>query len=325
MRKINKIFWRSDDPLVHGAFKPVLPFQSFRNKSDYLWWIAFLRLSQDYWWICQEQGDCLDQRLRSVWGLIGNVFEYDNFQSWWMSQSNAAFAEQQTAPKVTDLTIYSQFMDLNAEGRMLVEIPFHLSDEHIVEQLLSLLADIPKEVRFYKSTANQQLVKISTKERRQLPILYQVALLDRLIDCAKLSNNQHSSWLSKMRFYEMGIAIDVSPSAKPSRFDSSSTRTDKQNRVRALVSQKKKQADAMIANVEVGSFPLKAKVETKARWTPDQKKRLKAAIEEGRWLNSTSIASEYCFLGNQLDLLDLTNRTHEQTLSVLRSFSKIGR
>jgi hypothetical protein len=294
-------------------------------KSDYLWWIAFLRLSQDYWWICQEQGDCLDQRLRSVWGLIGNVFEYDNFQSWWMSQSNAAFAEQQTAPKVTDLTIYSQFMDLNAEGRMLVEIPFHLSDEHIVEQLLSLLADIPKEVRFYKSTANQQLVKISTKERRQLPILYQVALLDRLIDCAKLSNNQHSSWLSKMRFYEMGIAIDVSPSAKPSRFDSSSTRTDKQNRVRALVSQKKKQADAMIANVEVGSFPLKAKVETKARWTPDQKKRLKAAIEEGRWLNSTSIASEYCFLGNQLDLLDLTNRTHEQTLSVLRSFSKIGR
>jgi hypothetical protein len=294
-------------------------------KSDYLWWIAFLRLSQDYWWICQEQGDCLDQRLRSVWGLIGNVFEYDNFQSWWMSQSNAAFAEQQTAPKVTDLTIYTQFMDLNAEGRMLVEIPFHLSDEHIVEQLLSLLADIPKEVRFYKSTANQQLVKISTKERRQLPILYQVALLDRLIDCAKLSNNQHSSWLSKMRFYEMGIAIDVSPSAKPSRFDSSSTRTDKQNRVRALVSQKKKQADAMIANVEVGSFPLKAKVETKARWTPDQKKRLKAAIEEGRWLNSTSIASEYCFLGNQLDLLDLTNRTHEQTLSVLRSFSKIGR
>ena len=29
-------------------------------KSEYLWWIAFLRLSQDYWWVCHEHGECLD-------------------------------------------------------------------------------------------------------------------------------------------------------------------------------------------------------------------------------------------------------------------------
>ena len=190
-------------------------------KSDYLWWIAFLRLSKDYWWICHEHGECLDERLRNVWAVVGNIYQYDNFQSWWISKSKTSFAEQTRPPQVIDVSVYSQFMDLSDEGRMLVEIPFHLSDELIVKQLLSLLAHIPKDIRFYKSTANQQLIKISTKERRQLPILYQVALLDRLIDCAKLSNSEHSSWLTKMRFYEMGMAVDISPSAKPSKFDSS--------------------------------------------------------------------------------------------------------
>lgn len=294
-------------------------------KSDYLWWIAFLRLSQDYWWICQEHGECLDERLKRVWSYFGNIFQYDNFQSWWISQSERAFSEQAKPPQVTDITIYSQFMEVSTEGRLLIDIPLHLSDELIVEQLLALLKAFPKEVRFYKSTANQHLVTISTKERRQLPILYQVALMDRLIEAVKVSNRSDLSWLAKMRFYEIGMAINISPSAKPARFDTLATRTEKQNRVRSAVSQKKKQADAIIANVEVGSFPLKAKVESRARWTPDQKRRMKLAIERGEWLNSTSIESEYCFLGNQLDLLDMTNRTHEQTLSVLRSFSQINR
>ena len=294
-------------------------------KSDYLWWIAFLRLSKDYWWICHEHGECLDERLRNVWAVVGNIFQYDNFQSWWVSKSQESFAEQIRPPQVTDVSVYSQFMELSDEGRMLIEIPYNLSDELIVEQLLVLLSNIPKEVRFYKSSANQQLIKISTKERRQLPILYQVALLDRLIDCAKLSNSEHSSWLTKMRFYEMGMAVDISPSAKPSKFDSSATRSDKQNRVRSLVSQKKKQADKIIANVEVGSFPLKAKVDVCARWTGQQKRAYKEAIENGEWMSQINIENEYRFLGAQLDLLDDTNHTHEQTLSVLRSFSQIGR
>ena len=294
-------------------------------KSDYLWWIAFLRLSKDYWWICHEHGECLDERLRNVWAVVGNIYQYDNFQSWWISKSQESFAEQKRPPEITDVTIQSQFMGLSDKGKMLIEIPYNLSDELIVEQLLVLLSNIPKEVRFYKSSANQQLIKISTKERRQLPILYQLALLDRLIDCAKLSNSDHSSWLSKMRFYEMGMAVDISPSAKPSKFDSSATRLNKQNRVRSLVSQKKKQADKIIENVEVGSFPLKAKVDVFPRWTSQQKRAFKEAIEGGEWMSQITIENEYRFLGAQLDLLDDTNHTHEQTLSVLRSFSQIGR
>ena len=292
-------------------------------KSDYLWWIAFLRLSQDYWWICHEHGKCLDERLTNVWAVVGNIFEYDNFQSWWISKSQESFAEQKRAPQVADVTIHSQFMNIRDKGRMLIEIPYNLSNDIIVEQLLVLLSSIPKEIRFYKSSANQQLIKISTKERRQLPILYQVALLDRLIDCAKLSSSEHSSWLTKMRFYEMGMAIDISPSAKPSKFDSSATRLDKQNRVRSLVSQKKKQADAVIANIEIGSFPIKTKVQPKARWTPDQMRRLQVAVKEGRWLASSSIESEYSFFGTQLDMLCQLIPPNERAILALRSFRNL--
>ena len=294
-------------------------------KSDYLWWIAFLRLSQDYWWICHEQGECLDERLKKVWSVVGDIFQYDNFQSWWISQSQVAFAEQAKPPKVTDVSIYSQFMDFSSNNSLLIDIPLHLSDDLIVEQLLDLLKQFPKEVRFYKSTASLELVDISTKERRQLPILYQVALMDRLIEAVKMSKRTDLSWLAKMRFYEIGMAIEISPSAKPSKFDSTTTRTEKQNRVRSLVSQKKRAADAVIANLEIGKFPLKSKVSVSPRWTTDQKRRMRVAIDNGEWLSSTSIEGEYCFLGKQLDLLDMTNRTHEQTLSVLRSFSQINR
>jgi hypothetical protein len=294
-------------------------------KSDYLWWIAFLRLSQDYWWICHENGECLDERLKKVWSVIGNIFQYDNFQSWWISQSQSAFAEQIKPPKVADVSIYSQFMDFSSNNSLLIDIPLHLSDDLIVEQLLDLLKQFPKEVRFYKSSANLELVDISTKERKQLPILYQVALMDRLIEAVKMSKRTDLSWLAKMRFYEIGMAIEISPSAKPAKFDSTTTRTEKQNRVRSLVSQKKRAADAVMANLEIGKFPLKSKVSVSPRWTTDQKRRMRLAIDNGEWLNSTSIEGEYCFLGKQLDLLDMTNRTHEQTLSVLRSFSQINR
>jgi len=294
-------------------------------KSDYLWWIAFLRLSQDYWWICHENGECLDERLQKVWSCFGNIFQYDNFQSWWVSKSHEAFAEHVNPPKLCDVTIYSQFMEVSSKDKLLIDVPLHLSNELIIQQLIELLSNFPKETRFYKSTANQQLADISTKERKQLPILYQVALMDRLVEAVKVSNQHELSWLAKMRFYEIGMAIDISPNAKPTKFDSLATRTEKQNRVRSAVCQKKKQADAVIANIEIGSFPIKTKVEVKARWTTDQKRRMKSAIEQGDWLNSTSIEGEYCFLGNQLDLLDMTNRTHEQTLSVLRSFSQINR
>ena len=95
---------------------PSLPFPSkkaelsFAGKSEYLWWLAFLRLSQDYWWLCHEEGHCLDLRMCTVWHTFGNVFEYDTFNEWWQNKAELVFAETTKPPKVTDITIQSQLL-----------------------------------------------------------------------------------------------------------------------------------------------------------------------------------------------------------------------
>ena len=45
-------------------------------KTLYFWWIAYLRCSADYWWICKEKGRCEDERLHEVWKHFGNIYEY---------------------------------------------------------------------------------------------------------------------------------------------------------------------------------------------------------------------------------------------------------
>ena len=47
--------------------------------SLYFWWLAFLRCSKDYWWCCQQGGQCMDERLVQVWKDFGDIFKYQCF------------------------------------------------------------------------------------------------------------------------------------------------------------------------------------------------------------------------------------------------------
>ena len=42
-------------------------------KTLYFWWIAYLRCSPDYWWICKENGQCEDERFIKC-GSILEIF-----------------------------------------------------------------------------------------------------------------------------------------------------------------------------------------------------------------------------------------------------------
>ena len=53
------------------------------SSSLHFWWVAFLRCSKDYWWICQQKGNCLDSRLVKVWQDFGDVFQYNSLMQWW--------------------------------------------------------------------------------------------------------------------------------------------------------------------------------------------------------------------------------------------------
>ena len=64
-------------------------------KTLYFWWIAYLRCSADYWWICKEDGRCEDERLHRVWKHFGNFFEYRTLLHYWQEHAHHLFDSPQ--------------------------------------------------------------------------------------------------------------------------------------------------------------------------------------------------------------------------------------
>ena len=64
-------------------------------KTLYFWWIAYLRCSSDYWWICKENGQCDDERLHRVWKHFGNIFEYSTVLHYWRERAHRLFDSPQ--------------------------------------------------------------------------------------------------------------------------------------------------------------------------------------------------------------------------------------
>jgi len=120
---------------------------SFACKSEYLWWIAFLRLSKDYWWLCHEEGRCQDLRMCTVWHTFGNVFQYNTFNEWWQQKAELVFAEMTRPPKVCDITIQSQLLMMERDQHALLEIPLYMSDQEILDQVLTLIHLYPAIAR----------------------------------------------------------------------------------------------------------------------------------------------------------------------------------
>ena len=63
--------------------------------SLYFWWLAFLRCSKDYWWCCQQNGECQDSRLVKVWEDFGDIFKYQCFMHWWQENGSCLFDSPQ--------------------------------------------------------------------------------------------------------------------------------------------------------------------------------------------------------------------------------------
>ena len=67
------------------------------SSNLHFWWVAFLRCSKDYWWICQQKGQCLDTRLVKVWQDFGDVQRYWREDQRWTPNMPAASRDQQYA------------------------------------------------------------------------------------------------------------------------------------------------------------------------------------------------------------------------------------
>jgi hypothetical protein len=71
------------------------------------WWWEYLRLSKDYWLLCQKTKggvpDTHDERLAEIYQDFGNVHDC-SFEEWWRRTGSELFKEQKLPPRVQQIT-----------------------------------------------------------------------------------------------------------------------------------------------------------------------------------------------------------------------------
>ena len=96
--------------------------------------------------------------------------------------------------------------------------------------------------------------------------------------------------------FEMGRYLDVSPKNKVLNTDTAQASANKRNAVRNIFSQTKDSSMELVANVEIGRFPCKDRVESCPRWTAQQQADLDHAVRSGQWHSATWLEKEHAFL-----------------------------
>ncbi len=287
------------------------PRLRFRSAEDSLeavregvhrWWWEFLRLSKDYWLVCQTSQRprvaTQDREMARVYRAFGDVYNC-TFDEWWLDRGSWVFREREQFPKVTEVARRpTERTSLQmGEDHIWVDIPLKLSRRTIQRQLGRIL-DAYDELR-----VNNRL-ELSTSAFKLNPVQFRVHTLRQVYEVHCLHREligkpralkhigQGKGFEQRADLFRIGKLLRVSPSNESSRGDPQEI-TKRQNRMRASVSRLLRRSELLIANVEQGVFPSFKSVspQQRARFTGEQ---LEAHAElESQWwsLNLTSSLS----------------------------------
>ncbi len=271
--------------------------QTAITASLYFWWLAFLRCSKDYWWCCQQGGQCMDVRLVQVWEDFGDVFHYQCFMHWWQENGAKLFDSPQMEIRFNKYLASGLELLINSDlviarpGMVCIAIPLYLETEVARTAIWHAWESARVRGAHYDKDARYQLCKLDLKGRKTIVPAYRTWALNICVqNCADTDGLKH--WGS----FEMGRHLKLSPRNQIRDKDTLENRKRKQNLLRTTFWQSKKTAADLIANVEIGKFPCKNKVAQCQRWTPEQQFLLDKAIEAGQWQPSNWMDQEYLFM-----------------------------
>lgn len=297
-------------------------------KSLYFWWIAYLRCSSDYWWICKENGRCDDERLHRVWKHFGNVFEYSTVLHYWRERAHRLFdSPQQSLDFETEVSVPGGVKLLDpsvitgaCDDKFYVSVDKALVRDAAMNAFQTLWERAIQSGRRHITDAPLQPSRIDPKSRRTIVHAYCAHVLEDL--CKK---SLPSDFFSHWRNYEMARFLNIFGRAKPEPSDSIRIMRRTQGCVRTLFGQKKLAAQQIIANVEIGIFPSRRKVLRIPRWTTCQEKRLHQAIIDREWRPRNWLLGEHQFLLPHLDLVTRTSTLPNQpaVLLAVKDFSEL--
>jgi len=246
----------------------------FRNPEDSLqqvregihrWWWEFLRLSQDYWLVCQtsqrHRVETQDPELARVFRAFGDVYKC-TFDDWWLDRGSRVFRELEKFPRVSEVPRRAQerFAHKMLEDHLWVDIPLKLSRRTIQKQIGKIL-DAHEEQRLRnRLEMSTSMFKLNPVQFRlhTLQKMHEVFALHReLVDkprALKAMGQGTQAYQRRADLFRIGKLLRVSPSNENLRGESEQI-AQRQNRMRASVGRLLKRTDLLIANVERGVFP----------------------------------------------------------------------
>jgi len=262
--------YRRDDLLLNDA-----------QRSPYYWWWAYLRLSKDYWWVCQRKGVADDMRLRDMYRDFGKVYEM-TFEQWWDKRGVALFSEQVALPAVREINPHDMQLSREWERHLLLEIPVNLTERTIISQVRKLIRQHPEREVQRTSTAQRKLAKLIGIRQDVIESAYAVWRLHyesrdgRTVE--RIGQAQGTKSL-----YQIGKELRLVKTCMPAATDDKARAAKRVNGMKVAVSRMLARANNLIANAAVGTFPSIQTPRELIVWRTVQQRKLDEAVAAGHW------------------------------------------
>jgi len=231
------------------------------------WWWEFLRLSKDYWMVCQTASGGVaktrDEQLARVYRDFGNIYDC-TFEQWWIRRGALIFHEEVEAPRVRQIEgeHRSRARQRQNDNTLLVEIPLILTKRTVQRQ-------IGKILKKHEEQRTRNVLHHSTSRYPIKPVRYQPLALQRMHEVWCLHRElilkpialgeKTDSRAQKNDLFRIGKLLNLNYQYARPHEDEFEMRSN-QLKMRIIVSRYLNRARKLIANVEHGAFPVYEKI-----------------------------------------------------------------
>lgn len=262
--------YRRDELLLNDA-----------ERSPYFWWWSYLRLSKDYWWVCQRKGVADDLRLREMYRDFGKVYEM-TFEQWWDKRGISLFSEQLALPSVRELNANDLQLSRGVEKHLLLEIPIQMTEKTIISQVRKLIRLHPDREVQRTSTAKRKLAKMVGIRQDVIESAYAVWRLYYLSRDGRTVDKVGQVTGTKS-LYLIGKELRLVRTCMPQATDDKERAAKRVNGMKVAVSRMLARANNLIENAAIGTFPSIQTIKEPIVWRAAQQQRLEEAVSAGQW------------------------------------------
>ena len=240
-----------------------------------------MRLSKDYWWVCQRNGVADDLRLRAMYSDFGKVYEM-TFEQWWDKRGVRLFSEQLALPAVREINPRDPQFSRDFDKHLLLEIPINLTERTIIAHVRKLIRQHPERAVDRVSTARRKLAKLIGIRQDVIESAHAVWWAHYESRDGRLAEKIGQTTGSKS-LNQIGKELRLVKSCMPAVTDDAKRAAMRVNGMKVAVSRMLTRANNLIDNAAVGVFPSVQIQPTPIVWRPRQQQQLAEAVAAKLW------------------------------------------